>query len=358
VSSSLLGSLTRCAALALSAAVASGCGRSCGSSAEHAPSLAYVSDEEGGTVVVVDLGAGQVVARVPVGKRPRGMKLSRDGKLLYVALSGSPRGGPGIDESKLPPADRSADGVGIVDLAARKLLRTLPSGQDPESFDLSPDGEILYVSNEDAAELTALDVSSGAVRGKAHVGREPEGVAVRPDGSVVFVTSEQDGEVTVVGAKDLAVVAHIPVAPRPRSIVFTKDGATAFVTSEVGAKVTVVDAGAYKALGDIELHADSPKGAPRPMGEALSSDGTKLYISCGRGGSVAVVDVAARKQVRSFEGVGDRPWGIAVSADGALLYTANGTSHDVSIVNPVTGNVDRRIETGGLPWGIVLGSAL
>ena len=34
----------------------------------------------------------------------------------------------GVDESKLPPADRSADGVGVVDLATRKLVRTLPSG--------------------------------------------------------------------------------------------------------------------------------------------------------------------------------------------------------------------------------------
>ena len=84
-----------------------------------------------------------------MGKRPRGVKVSHDGKTLYVALSGSPRGGPGVDESKLPPPDRSADGVGVVDLVARKLVRTLPSGQDPESFDLSQDGKHAFVSNEE-----------------------------------------------------------------------------------------------------------------------------------------------------------------------------------------------------------------
>ena len=36
------------------------------------------------------------------------------------------------------------------------------------------------------------------------------------------------------------------------------------------------------------------------------------------------------------------------------LYTANGTSHDVSIVDPATGNVDRRVAVGGLPWGLVV----
>ncbi len=101
----------------------------------------YVSAEESGVIAVVDPVSAQILATIPVGKRPRGVKVSRDGKFLYVALSGSPRSGPGVDESTLPPADRSADGIGVVDLATRKLLRTLPSGQDPESFDLSPDGK-------------------------------------------------------------------------------------------------------------------------------------------------------------------------------------------------------------------------
>ena len=157
-----------------------------------------MSGEESGEIIVVDLAKAAVAARIPVGKRPRGIKLSRDGKLLYVALSGSPRGGPGVDESKLPPGDRAADGVGVVDLATRKLLRTLESGQDPESFDLSRDGKTLYVSNEETAEMSVLDLASGKVTRKVAVGHEPEGVTLRPDGKAVYVTSETDSEITAV----------------------------------------------------------------------------------------------------------------------------------------------------------------
>jgi YVTN family beta-propeller protein len=329
------------------------CG-SCRSTPAPAP-LVYVSDEEGGFVAAVDPATATVVASIPVGKRPRAVKLSRDGKRLFVALSGSPRAGPGVDESKLPPADRSADGIGVVDLATRKLVSTLPSGQDPESFDLSPDGETLYVSNEETAELTVLDVTSGFVRGRAHVGREPEGVTVRPDGKVVFVTSEADSEVTVVDAETRTVLAHIPTAARPRSVVFTKDGQTAFATDEAGGKVTVIDAVGYKPLGDVPIHLSSPMpSGPRPMGAVLSPDGKLLYVTCGRGGSVAVLDVGARKQVRSIDGVGDRPWGIALSRDGTRFYTANGTSADMSIVDPASGNVEKRVHIGGLPWGVAV----
>src|SRR5262245_26894790 len=39
----------------------------------------YVSDETGGNVIVVDPEEGTVVERIAVGKRPRGIRLSRDG---------------------------------------------------------------------------------------------------------------------------------------------------------------------------------------------------------------------------------------------------------------------------------------
>jgi YVTN family beta-propeller protein len=342
---------------ALVLALASGCSRG-EKAAEHKAGSApviYASDERGGDIAVIDPASGQLVATIPVGKRPRGVKLSRDGKLLYVALSGSPQAGPGVDESKLPPGDRSADGVGVVDLAARKLLRILPSGQDPESFDLSPDGKILYVSNEETAEMTALDLDTGVIRGKVGVGKEPEGVTVRPDGKAVYVTSEQDAEVTAVDTATLAVVGQMHTGRRPRSIVFAKDGVTAFVTNELEGTVTVLDTVAQKPIADIKTFLNSPLlSGPRPMGEVLSADGKLLYVSTGRGGSVAIIDVATRKQVRSIDGVGDRPWGIGLSPDGTHVYTANGTSHDLSVTSLETGNVEKRVHVDGSLWGLAV----
>ncbi|HEX3769671.1 MAG TPA: beta-propeller fold lactonase family protein [Polyangiaceae bacterium] len=316
----------------------------------------FVSDEAGGDVVAIDLAKGEVVARIPVGKRPRGLKPSPDGRWLYVALSGSPRAGPGVDESKLPPGDRSADGIGLIDLETMQPARTLTSGQDPETFDLAPDGKTLFVSNEETAEMSAIDLESARIRGKASVGHEPEGVTVRPDGKVVFVTSEADAEVTAVDTSTLAVLGHVPTGKRPRAVVVARDGVTAFATNEGDGSLTVFDAVAFAPRGTIPLHEDSPMpSGPRPMGAVLSPDGKTLYVSCGRGGSIAVVDVASRTQTRSIDGVGDRPWGIAISADGARLYTANGSSHDLAVVNAATGNVEKRVVVGGLPWGATLG---
>src|SRR3954453_2314489 len=181
----------------------------------------YVSDETGGAVVVVDPDAGRVVQRLAVGKRPRGIKLAPDGKHLLVALSGSPIGGPGVDESKLPPADRAADGIGLIELPSGALVRKYHSGQDPESFAISPDGKTLYVSNEDSSEMSVLDLGSGNVTARVKVGEEPEGVTVRPDGREVYVTCEGDNEVVAVDTTTMAVVARMKTAARPRAVAFT-----------------------------------------------------------------------------------------------------------------------------------------
>src|SRR5207249_5535459 len=92
----------------------------------------YVTNEASGTLSVIDAERQEVVATAPLGKRPRGIKASPDGKTLYVALSGSPSAPPGTDESKLPPPDRSADGIGEVDADTYKVRRVIHAGTDSE----------------------------------------------------------------------------------------------------------------------------------------------------------------------------------------------------------------------------------
>lgn len=316
--------------------------------------LIYVSCEDSGEIVIADPVKGEVVARVAVGKRPRGLKLAKDGDQLFVALSGSPRGGPNVDESKLPPADRKADGIGVVDVQTRKLLRSYPSGQDPETFDLSLDGKTLFISNEETAELSVLDLKSGSVARRIPVGKEPEGVTLRPDGLIVYVTSEEDGGISVIDTETLTAVAQVPTGSRPRAIAFAPNGATAFISDEIGGSVTVVDAIKHHPLTTIRL---DPAASPphRPMGLVITPNGKQLFVSTGRGGAIAEIDVAQQKAVRYFKDVGARPWGIALSRNGTKLYTANGSSNDVSIVDIASGKVDKRINVGGLPWGVVTG---
>ncbi len=313
----------------------------------------YVTAEQSGEVVVIDPANAEVVHRIRVGKRPRGVRLSHDQKRLYVALSGSPRAAPGVDESTLPPPDRAADGIGVIDLATHRLVKTLPGGRDPESFDVSKDGTKLFVSNEETAEMSVLDVIRGKVDVRVPVGEEPEGVGLRPDGKFVYVTAEEDNLVTAVDTHSLTAAAQIPTGKRPRMVVFTRDGKLGFVTNELSHDVSVIDAKQHKVLAQIPIGARDAN-PHRPMGAALSLDDEQLFVSTGRGQAIAVIDVAQRAVTRVISQVGARPWGIALSGDGKRLYTANGPSDDVSIVDLATGTVTARVKVGGSPWGVVV----
>src|SRR2546428_9615365 len=80
----------------------------------------YVSNERSGDVSVIDGATDGVVATFGVGKRPRGMHATPDGRRILVTLSGSPRMTPGADTERAP-ADKTADGLGVIDPVPRKL---------------------------------------------------------------------------------------------------------------------------------------------------------------------------------------------------------------------------------------------
>jgi YVTN family beta-propeller protein len=313
----------------------------------------YVSDETGGNVVIIDPEAGSVLKRIPVGKRPRGIQVSPDHQRVYVALSGSPIGGPNVDESKLPPPDRRADGIGVVDLKSQRLLTIYQSGADPETFALSHDGKMLYVSNEDTGQLSALDLTTGKLKATIAVGNEPEGVAVSRDDRTVYVTCETSNAIYVADAHAMKVVAQIPTQRRPRAIYLAEDRHEGYATDEFGAALTVFSTTDFKVLRTIVL--GDPKSV-RPMG-ITSHNGRVLYVTTGRYGALLAVDAQSGQIVKSIDKVGARPWGVALNQDGTHAYTANGPGGDVGVVDLRGGTVEKHIPTGGSPWGAVMAPA-
>jgi YVTN family beta-propeller protein len=316
----------------------------------------YVTNERSDNLSVIDSATHEVVATIPLGKRPRGIHASPDGKTIYVALSGSPIAGPGVDEDSLPPADKSAHGIGVVDVAQGKLVKVIPGGSDPEEFSLSTDGSLLYSSNEDTGEASIVDVSNGAVVATIKVGEtdsEPEGVEMSPDGKFVYVTTENEGAVTVIDTATRKAIKNVKVGPRPRDVAFFPDSSKAYVTCENGGTLAIMDAVKHVKTGEIQI---GNAGAPdniKPMSVVLSPDAKTAYVSAGRGQKVFLVDTATDKVTGSIQ-AGQRPWGIGLSPDGKYLYTANGPSNDVTIIDVTSKSVVKTVSAGMSPWGVLV----
>jgi YVTN family beta-propeller protein len=329
------------------------------------PYQIFVSNEKSGDVTIIDGHDFKVVGTIPVGKRPRGIHVSPDGKTVYVALSGTPiEGPPPLDAAGNPilkkntkadddddddvKADKSADGIGVVSVAQKKLTGKISAGSDPEEFVLSKDGSRIYVSNEDIKTATVINIATGKVEHIIPVGQEPEGVAVTPDGKQFYVSCETGGEIFVIDTSSYKVVGHFTVPVRPRSIDFLTNAAIGFIPSESKGLLNVIDTATPKVLTSIDL-----PGGSRPMRVRVAPDNSKVYVSDGRAGTVSVIDTKTYAVVGNVK-VGTRPWGIVLSPDGKYPFSANGPSNDVSVVDLATNTEVSRIKAGEGPWGITI----
>ena len=313
--------------------------------------LAYVTNEDSQDLTVIATANDSVVATIPVGTRPRGVKVSPDGRTVYVALSGSPKCPPSMpdEECEKLKADKTKDGIAEVDVATRRVTRVLPGGSDPEQFDISSDGQRLYIANEDAGTASIVNLKSGSLDTTVSVGAEPEGVRISPDGKLVYITAESDTAIRVLDAATGGILARIKVDRRPRDVAFSPDGKHAYATAEVGGTVSIIDVAGNRVKAKVQL----PKDA-RPMGVRVSPEGKRVYVSTGRGGTVVIINPATSRIVGSLK-VGQRPWGIALTSDGKKLYTANGPSNDVSVVDTDSLLVRKTIPVGKIPWGVAIG---
>src|SRR5262245_21032699 len=84
-------------------------------------SRAYVSNGWGGTISAIDTDTDRVACTFHVGGRARGLRLSADGRRLYVAVTYP-------SELELT----GEDGVVAVDTVSGRLLGRYPVGSDPE----------------------------------------------------------------------------------------------------------------------------------------------------------------------------------------------------------------------------------
>jgi len=82
------------------------------------------------------------------------------GRLLPAGSSRDERLDPFTLPVRFTAPDKTADGIGVFDVAQRKIVRVIKGGSDPENFDLSKDGSQLFISNEDDSAVSVVDIAS------------------------------------------------------------------------------------------------------------------------------------------------------------------------------------------------------
>lgn len=294
----------------------------------------YVSSEKDDALTVIDAASLSVKGTIATCKRARHVQLTPDRKIMVACTDSN-----------------AAD---LIDPATGKSIRRIPLGDEPEAFDLSPDGKTIYVSNEDAGEASFIDFATGKVLRSVKVGGEPEGVKVSADGKRVYVTSEVASMVHVIDTATGQLVKNIPAGKRPRRMAFTPDGSQLWVTNELDASVSIIDTAKLEVVGTIKFEVRGARAEDiTPVGIQMSRDGKRAFVGLGRANHVAFVDTATRR-VTNLVLVGKRAWNVALDKAEARLYVVNGLSDDITVVDVANARPIRSIPVGRVPYGLVI----
>lgn len=321
---------------------------------EVSEGVAYVTNQGDG-VTVIDLATLKPIRTITVGKDPRGVAITPDGRLLITA--------------------NQADGdVSVVDTASAATVHRIAVGKNAEFVRISPDGRFAYVTYEpsstgkppgkgdqpeksgkgaqddehpEPAEIAVIDMSKFAVSARLPASPETEGMDFSPDGRDLVVANEGDDTVVVYDRQAGRAIKKIDISPygkRPRGVKASPDGSTYLITLESSDNFLVLDA-QYNVVKAIA----TGKG---PYGVAYEPGGARVWIAAARSGQMQVLDARTFAPVASIP-VGKRCWHFSFTPDGRKVLVACGRSDELSVIDAATLQPVSTLGGFNQPWGIV-----
>jgi YVTN family beta-propeller protein len=181
-------------------------------------STLVVSNWCGFDVSFIDIATDTEVARVDVGRHPRGVAIDKDSQVAYVTVMGEHR-------------------IDMLGLQSHQVLRSYDTsvvGTTPRHILLSDDDRYLYVSNHKMNMVRKIDLSSGAVVGTAGTGTETRTMALSDDGESLYVVNYQDGTVSKVRTSDMEILQTVYSGTHPVGITYDADTRQVWVANYAG----------------------------------------------------------------------------------------------------------------------------
>jgi len=325
--------------------------------------FAFVANHDSNTVAVVDLGAFQVVATIPVAAGPqqlavrpgsqevwvvsdsgslsvvqypelrvtrtaplgssaRNLAFSSDGRSYYILTSG-PAGSTEV-----------VFGDGETSKPLRKASCCGGSSYNFASLALSPDDRTLVAADPAANRLVFVDAKSHELLGSAEVGETPGPIVITLDSRKVFVADTGENKVSAVDVASRQLLSNIEISSKPTLLRLKPDGGELFAFSADSAQMTILDT----------VHDYVEQGYPtgdRPAAAVFRKDSSVMYVANAGDGSVAAFDAQNRLVLNSTH-AGAQLDALALTPDERFLVVADGASSSVAILRADPNETDSK----------------
>ena len=190
--------------------------------------LLVVSNWCGFDVTVIDLVTHETLAEIDVGRHPRGVAITGDGRTAYVAVMGS-TGIAAIDLSAFSPESGDSGTAGP---PAPTYIRDV--GISPRHLVVSPDGRTLYATLNGEDAVVAVDLDSGQVIRRVRTGQAPRTIDISSDGTALYVVNYKSHTVSKIRTRDFTILQELDTTPRPIGITYDRFNNEVWVSTYSG----------------------------------------------------------------------------------------------------------------------------
>jgi YVTN family beta-propeller protein len=234
----------------------------------------------GNNVSIIDLKERRKVGDISTGqfRRPHGIDIIRATGQLLVS-------------TELP------DQLLLLDPVKRAIVKTWPTGgKTAHMVVATPDGRFAFISNSTSANVSAINLATGAIT-LIPTGARPEGSVISRDGKRLYVCNRDGAQLSIIDTAALKVVRTIKTSPGPVRIALTPDERFAVYGVLDERAVEWVDTKANAVAGRVDL----PAALGQIVSLHLSHDGSIAYAANENMDTVYAVSLAEKKIVRTFK---------------------------------------------------------
>lgn len=302
---------------------------------------AYVTNEYGSTVSVIDLSTNTVVDTITIGSNPRGIDVDSDRGRAYVGVYGT-HNLTVIDTSTNTIVDNLTLGytleevavdhatgnilvagygggvVYVVDPDTLTVSHTITVGTNPFGIAIDENLNRAYVSNYGSASISVIDLSTFTVLTTITGTGHPRGIAVYPDRSRVYVANWGGNTVTFINSTTNTVIKNLAVSNYAADVAVDYDTDKIFVTRYISSAVSVISA-------STETVSTSISTGSWPRGIGVDADTSTVYALRFGDDIISVINASTNTVTTSISN-GDGPANIGFLSEGHPAPTANFTA--------------------------------
>jgi len=279
------------------------------------PDAAYawvIKDDQGNSVVIVNVATGEIEATVQVGLVPFGIAITHEGDRVFVT-------------------NQSSNTVSVIDTGSRSVIATIPVGAGPSGIGVNPTGTEIWVTDWDAADVEVIDSFTYAVTRVIRVPYSPTGIAFNPVAPLAYVAHGGSNiGISVLDTSVYSLLTSVPTGAQTWEVAVSRQGSRVFGVNGLADTVSVLDTATNTIVAQVPLASYSFRIATPPRVDYLRFEAEANFNTLA--GSARIEQCALCSRGAKVTHLGSNEQG-ALTMNGVIIPTSGTYAVQIDYVN-------------------------